>query len=97
MADHRNAFLTDEVILTAGGSSYYDIVGRRLKQIELQHKPTVRILRSGCYVTHDCGTYVEHLEQMRQRDPVVVAAVEQYQQAHGARVRPGSDTGQTGV
>jgi D-serine dehydratase len=71
LADRRNAFLTDEVVLTAGGSSYYDIVGRRLKQIALQHKPTVKILRSGCYVTHDCGTYVDHLEQMKQRDPAV--------------------------
>ena len=70
LADKRNAFMTDEVILTAGGSSYYDIVGRRLRQIEL-HLPTVKILRSGCYVTHDCGTYVEHLEQMKQRDPAV--------------------------
>jgi D-serine dehydratase len=71
LADRRNAFLADAVILTAGGSAYYDIVGRRLQQIPLQHKPAVRILRSGCYVTHDCGTYVEHLAQMKQRDPVV--------------------------
>jgi D-serine dehydratase len=70
LADRRNAFATDEVILTAGGSSYYDIVGRRLKQIELR-KPTIKILRSGCYVTHDCGTYVEHLDQMKRRDPAV--------------------------
>jgi len=70
LADRRNAFMTDQVILTAGGSSYYDIVGRRLKQIELR-KPTVRILRSGCYVTHDCGTYVEHLAEMKRRDPAV--------------------------
>ena len=70
LADRRNAFVTDQVILTAGGSSYYDIVGRRLKQIELR-KPTVKILRSGCYVTHDCGTYVEHLDEMKRRDPAV--------------------------
>ena len=70
LADRRNAFLTDEVILTAGGSSYYDIVGRRLRQITLR-KPTVKILRSGCYVTHDCGTYVEHLAEMKRRDPAV--------------------------
>jgi D-serine dehydratase len=70
LADRRNAFLADEVILTAGGSSYYDIVGRRLKQIALR-KPTVKILRSGCYVTHDCGTYVEHLAEMKRRDPAV--------------------------
>jgi D-serine dehydratase len=70
LADRRNAFQTDEVILTAGGSSYYDIVGRRLKQIALR-KPTVKILRSGCYVTHDCGAYVEHLAEMKRRDPGV--------------------------
>jgi D-serine dehydratase len=74
LADRRNAFVTDEVILTAGGSSYYDIVGRRLRQIELR-KPTVKILRSGCYVTHDCGTYVEHLEQMKRRDPAVAESL----------------------
>ncbi len=70
LADRRNAFMTDKVILTAGGSSYYDIVGRRLKQIELR-LPTVKILRSGCYVTHDCGTYVEHLAEMKRRDPAI--------------------------
>jgi D-serine dehydratase len=70
LADRRNAFMTDQVILTAGGSSYYDIVGRRLGQITLR-KPTVKILRSGCYVTHDCGTYVEHLDEMKRRDPAV--------------------------
>ncbi|HEY3147013.1 MAG TPA: alanine racemase [Dongiaceae bacterium] len=70
LADRRNAFVTDQVILTAGGSSYYDIVGRRLRQIALR-KPTVKILRSGCYVTHDCGTYVEHLDEMKRRDPAV--------------------------
>jgi D-serine dehydratase len=68
LADRRNAFATERVILTAGGSSYYDVVARRLAAIELR-KPTVKILRSGCYVTHDCGTYVDHLEQMKQRDP----------------------------
>jgi D-serine dehydratase len=70
LAERRNAFMTEQIILTAGGSSYYDIVGRRLKQIELR-KPIVKILRSGCYVTHDCGTYVEHLEEMKRRDPAV--------------------------
>jgi D-serine dehydratase len=80
LADRRNAFLTDEVILTAGGSSYYDIVGRRLKQIALR-KPTVKILRSGCYVTHDCGTYVEHLAEMKRRDPAVAKDLGQLEPA----------------
>src|SRR3546814_5403300 len=74
LADRRNAFLADKVILTAGGSSYYDIVGRRLGQINLS-RPTVKILRSGCYVTHDCGTHVEHLDEMKRRDPAVAKAL----------------------
>ncbi|MBL9036722.1 MAG: alanine racemase [Rhodospirillaceae bacterium] len=71
LADRRNAFGTAEVILTAGGSAYYDIVGRRLAKIELR-LPVVKVLRSGCYITHDCGTYVEHHADMTARDPVLV-------------------------
>jgi len=71
LADRRNAFATEQVILTAGGSAYYDIVGRRLAQIETK-LPTQRILRSGCYITHDCGTYVEHQAEMTHRDPALV-------------------------
>lgn len=70
LADRRNAFGSKEAILTAGGSAYYDIVGRRLGQIKL-HLPTVRVIRSGCYITHDCGTYVEHHADMTKRDPEV--------------------------
>ncbi|HWA48564.1 MAG TPA: alanine racemase [Dongiaceae bacterium] len=71
LADRRNAFTTDQVILTAGGSAYYDIVGRRLGQISLR-LPTVKVIRSGCYITHDCGTYVEHHADMRAREPQLV-------------------------
>ncbi len=71
LADRRNAFGTEQVILTAGGSAYYDVVGRRLGQIALR-RPTARIIRSGCYITHDCGTYVEHHADMSKRDPGLV-------------------------
>ncbi len=71
LADRRNAFGAPEVILTAGGSAYYDIVGRRLGQISLR-LPTVKVIRSGCYITHDCGTYVEHHADMTKRDPKLV-------------------------
>ena len=70
LADRRNAFATEHVILTAGGSAYYDIVGRRLQAIETR-LPAVRVLRSGCYITHDCGTYVEHQAEMAKRDPAL--------------------------
>jgi D-serine deaminase-like pyridoxal phosphate-dependent protein len=45
-------FETDEVIVTAGGSTYPDVVADELAGAA----PRV-ILRSGCYLTHDHGLY----------------------------------------
>jgi D-serine deaminase-like pyridoxal phosphate-dependent protein len=45
-------FETDEVILTAGGSTYPDVVAD-----ELAGAAARVILRSGCYLTHDDGLY----------------------------------------
>jgi D-serine dehydratase len=67
-ADAQGAFHSGEIVLTAGGSSYYDVVGRRLREIELK-RPCVRVLRSGCYVTHDCGIYAQHSADMSRRRP----------------------------
>ncbi|MDR6538338.1 amino acid deaminase [Variovorax soli] len=48
-------FETGEVLVSAGGSALYDLVALRLKPAI---GGTVRgLLRSGCYVTHDHGTY----------------------------------------
>ena len=50
------SFETDEVLVTAGGSTYFDLVAD-----ELTGWPGVRpvrtVLRSGCYLTHDDGLY----------------------------------------
>ena len=54
----------DDVILTAGGSAYYDLVAKTLAG----GAPGVSvILRSGCYVTHDSGFYRELLSRMNGR------------------------------
>ena len=46
----------DEVILSAGGSVYFDRVAKVLGDVTLN--PPVRVvLRSGCYLTHDDGLY----------------------------------------
>jgi len=45
-----------EVVLTAGGSCYFDLVVQTLKSINLS-KPRRIVLRSGCYLTHDHGAY----------------------------------------
>jgi len=48
--------MTEEVILTGGGSAYFDIVAEVFSAPLGGRRPKV-ILRSGCYVTHDHGAY----------------------------------------
>lgn len=49
----RAGFLMDKPIITAGGSSSFDLVVEHLRDLA-----SVLVLRSGCYVTHDHGLYV---------------------------------------
>lgn len=55
-----------EVILTAGGSAFFDQVVKALKGIRLS-RPTRVVLRSGCYITHDHGFYAAALDRLRER------------------------------
>jgi D-serine dehydratase len=49
----RDAFELERPLLTAGGSAYFDRVVETFGD-----SPAARVvLRSGCYVTHDCGSY----------------------------------------
>ncbi len=45
-----------EVVLSAGGSTYFDRVAAILSATGLE-RPTRVVLRSGCYVTHDHGDF----------------------------------------
>jgi D-serine dehydratase len=54
-SDEQNLFDTDEILLTAGGSAIFDLVAPGLK-LQLR-RPVTGLLRSGCYITHDQGTY----------------------------------------
>jgi D-serine deaminase-like pyridoxal phosphate-dependent protein len=49
--------LPDEVILTAGGSKYFDVVADRLAGSWLPGHRLRVVLRSGAYVSHDDGVY----------------------------------------
>ncbi|MGF6528603.1 alanine racemase [Variovorax sp. PvP013] len=51
----HDLFEGDEVLVSAGGSALYDLVARRLRPA--LGRPVRGLLRSGCYVTHDHGTY----------------------------------------
>ena len=53
--DAQDLFEADEVVITAGGSAIFDLVVNHLKPA--LKRPVQGLLRSGCYVTHDQGTY----------------------------------------
>ena len=63
--DQEQLFEDDEVLLSAGGSAIFDLVAPRLK-LALS-KPVRGLLRSGCYLTHDHGSYKRYMTAMEQR------------------------------
>ncbi len=63
--DRCGFFDNDEVLMTAGGSALFDLVTSGLKP--LLSKPVRGILRSGCYVTHDHGSYMNLLHKVEER------------------------------
>lgn len=65
-------FAGDAVILSAGGSSFYDLVVAKLKAAKLG-RPTVILLRAGCYITHDSLMYVRAFEALSERAPELAA------------------------
>ncbi|WP_225784154.1 amino acid deaminase [Xenophilus sp. Marseille-Q4582] len=58
-------FAHDEVIVSAGGSAVFDLVAARLRPA--LGRPVRGVLRSGCYITHDHGTYTRMLQAMAPR------------------------------
>ena len=66
--ERRGLFAAEPVILSAGGSAYYDFVAEILGQAGLRAPSTV-ILRSGCYLTHDHGFYQKFVDDLIARSP----------------------------
>jgi D-serine dehydratase len=58
------------VILSAGGSAFYDIVAEVLNALALEREKLV-VIRSGCYLTHDSLMYERFACHMRERSQVV--------------------------
>jgi len=63
--DAEALFDTGEVLLSAGGSSIFDLVAPGLR-LQLS-RPVRGVLRSGCYVTHDHGSYQRYMAAMDRR------------------------------
>jgi D-serine dehydratase len=66
--ERRGLFEAEPIILSAGGSAYYDIVAEILGNAGLR-APSSVILRSGCYLTQDHGFYQKFAEDLIARSP----------------------------
>jgi D-serine deaminase-like pyridoxal phosphate-dependent protein len=55
----RGLLPTDEVVVSAGGSAYFDVVADQLGGAWLPGRTLRVVLRSGAYVSHDHGFYAE--------------------------------------
>src|SRR6185503_2596823 len=54
------------LLLSAGGSAFYDVVVERLSRTRIADMRV--LLRSGCYLTHDAGAYEKAFARILARD-----------------------------
>jgi D-serine dehydratase len=63
-------FAPGPVILSAGGSTFFDLAVDRLRAADLA-QGYLALTRSGCYLTHDSGQYRDRFEALRRPRPSV--------------------------
>jgi D-serine dehydratase len=68
--EQAGLFASDKLILSAGGSAFYDIVVERFRRAGVKRE-FLLVIRSGCYLTHDSKMYREAFEHIRERHPEV--------------------------
>ena len=68
----ENLFAAGEIILSAGGSAFYDMVIARFHHAGLS-QPTRVVIRSGCYLTHDSQMYRRFFSDIVDRTPDAAA------------------------
>ena len=69
-ADSEHLFGGAQILLSAGGSAYFDLVARGFAGITSASRPVTVILRSGCYLTSDHGSYQRLLAELDEREAV---------------------------
>jgi D-serine dehydratase len=65
----RKLFQRSPVLLTGAGSAWYDVVAEVFSQQKFAY-PVEVILRPGCYLTHDVGSYRKAQERILACNPV---------------------------
>lgn len=66
--DGENLFGSSEIIVSAGGSAYFDVVAGGFANVTGLSRKVRPILRSGCYLTKDHGTYLRHMVDLDARE-----------------------------
>lgn len=65
-----DVFAPGKIIISAGGSAFYDLVVRRFSDAGIIREFQV-VTRSGCYLTHDSKMYRDAFAELRQRAPEI--------------------------
>lgn len=65
--DDEGLFKGPQILLSAGGSSYFDRVARCFAGVTGTSRPVLPIVRSGCYLTNDHGHYFELTRELDAR------------------------------
>lgn len=65
--DGEGLFDGEEILISAGGSAYFDFVADAFATLGDTRRPLRRVLRSGCYLTSDHGFYHGLQQEMRTR------------------------------
>ncbi|KNZ67606.1 serine deaminase [Massilia sp. WF1] len=69
-ADDEGLFGAPEILVSAGGSSWFDLVARGFQGLHGLSRPLRPVLRSGCYLTSDHGMYQGPLRDLDAREGV---------------------------
>ena len=67
-ADQENLFEGEQILISAGGSAFFDLVARGFTDVHGMSKPVLPVLRSGCYLTNDHGHYQDAIRELGQRE-----------------------------
>lgn len=67
-ADAEALFGGAQILLSAGGSAYFDLVARGFSGVGGLSLPVRPLLRSGCYLTNDHGSYQRLINELGARE-----------------------------
>jgi D-serine dehydratase len=66
--DAEGLFDGRQILLSAGGSGYFDLVARGFAGVGGLSRPVLPVLRSGCYLTSDHGSYLRQIGDLDARE-----------------------------